>query len=408
MKLLFAYAFVVTFSLANCYGINFKSIPTIEIGEESCCSLKWMQIPPNKTVHGSALNFTSGQGVQYYFVKNESDTLGFVREKNTSYDYILANPHNCSLEWINHTASSYRKKQPHLYLPVVDSLVISISSENHYYNWDYFRRNVPGTRFKVAEFADIFQMSSAQNSIRTPSGCEGLCDIRERMLLFVNCMKSMQNVLTPELRSIEINSTSLLTNSGLTEVKSVQVTNKNDHDIVHWFGVNEPVLIRFSLELDNYRAPFSDYVKNETNLASFKQRNWHSVLGKIYQSEKADDFLPKIRSTGRFSTEPSTSSNAIFDKEVIIPAQSKCKVSGLVTSFHAVNERVNVIFEIVPLEGFKQYWTSKQIISSLQASGVETSQLVEENGKLIVRYPGGLNVDSFTSEIVEVKCEKTE
>ena len=407
MKLTLICVFVA-FSLEACLGLTFHTIPKVEVEEQqSCCSLKWVHVR-SEDVLNSAIGVTV-DGRRVFFAKNvPGPSLDFLNEQaiaDAGDKYILANPHNCSLVWISHTASSYQDKQPHLYLPIVHSLAISSGIEEGYGEEEDNGEDAERTpsRYEVAELVDIFYMNLKY--IRTPSNCKSGCRIDERKLLFVDCTKSMQNVLATELESIELNEASLLINSVHTEIESVLVTNEKEHDVTHWFGVYKPVLALFRLQLDNYSAPFAGYLKNSPNLIPFKERNAGSVLKNIYQSPGADTLLSSIYSEGK------TSSGPIFqmislEQQVNVPARSTCKVSVLITSFYSADERINVTFGLVPHEGVRDHWTNSRIVSSLETSGFDTKQLLEENGKLIVRYPGRLEVSSFVSEGVGVKCQE--
>ena len=168
MELILTCVFIA-FSLEGCLGLTFHTIPMVEVeDQQSCCSLKWVHVR-SEDVLNSAIGVTVN-GRRVFFAKNvPGPSLDFLNEQaiaDAGDKYILANPHNCSLVWINHRASSYREKQPHLYLPIVHSLAISSGIEKYENNYSYRSYHQHEARRKIAEFADIFQMNS--ESVRTP------------------------------------------------------------------------------------------------------------------------------------------------------------------------------------------------------------------------------------------------
>ena len=201
------------------------------------------------------------------------------------------------------------------------------------------------------------------------------------------------------------NETDLLENSLRIEVASFNVINKNHYNVIYWFKKEEIVPVYFDLKLTDYETPFTDYLKNETGIEAFINASRNSVLQKIYSSETAKTFLPHINADGKFSSGLSTLSKVAFDRNLEIPAQSKCKVSAYINSFSHTELPTTVAFTIGPSDGFEDHWTNEQILSFFNVTKVDTSQLIEEYGELTLKYSGILKVNSFLQDQVELSCE---
>ena len=423
--------------ISLCSAFDFQSTESVDvqsdwINQQSCCPLKWISVE-DEHLWKDVINITaykllhvSGQKAEVlserpmqFFAFNNSGNLQFsltflnLNELGplTRHHLVLANPNNCSLKWIKVDELQSRKmKHRHLYLPTVENVAFSQSVWNVYDNSSKANQTLRIER-RLSQFYDI-----RQNNSRAADWNEAFCDriyefneqicqIENHYLLHVDCKESLRDILTAELQSIQLNETSLLMNSKKVEASSVKVTNVYDHSVTYMFSAYESVPIRFDLDLNDFKIPFKDYLKMEANYKSFKEKNSGSLLRFIYSSPQANSFLPALNSEGEFSSGPSASSQAIFSRQIEVPASSKCKVSAFITSFDG-QEPVEVSFVVRTSTDRSNLWTNDRILSFLQSSQVQTNQLAKKDGELLFKFSGDLVVSSFVEDKVEVKCEK--
>lgn len=385
------------------FGAALASITTIEIAEseKACCPLKWLSLDESTR----PVSVQTGYG-GVWFVKDDLGSFGFRAFDDDLVDMkILDNFYNCSLTWTKNVSPTLKRKTNEFYMPVANNMAFAVSSQTEYYSDRY--SGILQRTHQVAEFYDIFQTNSG--SILSHDLCkesDQVCQLTNRTILYVDCVESSKNIMVSELHSIELNEISVLSNSLQVEMESVRVINKRQNGVTYRFFVKKTIPVSFSFVLKDYEMPFIDYLKNDTNVDKFLKNNPHSILNKMPSGLlPLKKLLRQINSAGNCTFESEVYTK--FDKIIHIPPNSTCEISALVTAYFA-EEPVTVGIAIVPTTGLDGHWNSKRILSSFQASGLNTSRLVEEDGKLLLRYNGHLVMNTFTKDDIDVSCTEIE
>lgn len=393
------------FFLALLRGFDLQSVSTIELGDpNSCCSLEWVDSSDESAIQ-SAISVYSYPGKRFYFAHLfGKQTFVEVGRRSELLTKVLANPNNCALRWINES-SILRDRKVHLYMPTFNTMVFAQTVQTSYSDYSDFAYNRSPSTYEIAEFYDIFQLNIKSTLSHDSCSQSPLCKLTNRTLLYVDCKESMKRILGPQLFSIEFDEASVLKNSLTEEIASVNVFNENNYSVTHWTIWDEKLPIRLAFRLNEYKIAFIEYMKNKVDFGLFEERNSNSSLQKIYTNilPNMDFFKSYWISGGVFSKNFWFSSKLQHETQTEIPPGSNCKISLVAKTFGGTVP-VAVKFAIVPDSRFEKHWTTKQIVSSLQAINVDTSQMVEENGKLIVTFTGKMEVNSFVEDKIEHKC----
>ena len=309
---------------------------------------------------------------------------------------VLANPNECSLQWTD----SKEGKMDRYYVPEVSEAIFVRSLRKQRQNGVDRSKIVP--RFWPTRPGRINKTVN--------EGCTGkneVCTDENTEYLRVDCLQSMKSVLEPQLVSIELDSSSF--GPSQREVIHVKKHKNNGEDVsLYTFDAIAPISLLFQYKLKGYRVPFEKYLKNETNVATFRENLSNSLLQKLFNWPEAEAFLPRLNSNasdldGRFSVD------VHFKRQVLIPDHTECEIASYIDWITLPNPtNATVKFSIAPVSKFKKFWTNSRILSFLKQRNIDRSQLREENDKLTFKFDAELFAKFFIdAKVDDPICEKS-